>query len=353
MRLSYWTLAFICCACGTSEQAGTTDTEVKKVMPRYTTSVLPYDSDDPAIWLNQEDLSASLIIGTDKEDTHGGIYAFDLRGQLDSSRMVTGVNRPNNVDIAYGFPMGEDTVDIMVFTERGENRIRVYSMPGFMALDGNDGIPVFEDDTHRKPMGVALYTRLHDQAIFAVVSRKENPDNRNDYLYQYRLFWDGTRVKGELVRKFGEVAEGGEIEAICVDDKLGYIYYSDESFGIRKYHANPDSVNTQLAVFGKEGFVRDREGISLYETSDAEGFLMVSDQQGNEFHFYRREGEDGNPHEHPLLAQVPVNTNMSDGSEATSVPLGPDFPEGMFVAMSDDRTFQYYDWRTFLPDTLR
>ena len=42
---------------------------------------------------------------------------------------------------------------------------------------------------------------------------------------------------------------------------------------------------------------------------------------------------------------VKLSTNASDGSEATSVPLGDAFPCGLFVAMSDDRTFQYYDWR--------
>jgi 3-phytase len=33
----------------------------------------------------------------------------------------------------------------------------------------------------------------------------------------------------------------------------------------------------------------------------------------------------------------------SDGSDVTSVAL-PGFPQGMFVAMSDDKTFQFYRW---------
>ena len=35
----------------------------------------------------------------------------------------------------------------------------------------------------------------------------------------------------------------------------------------------------------------------------------------------------------------------SDGSDVVAVTLGPQFPGGLFVAMSDDRTFHFYDWR--------
>ena len=35
------------------------------------------DPDDPAIWINKEKPSESLIIGTDKP-IGGGLYAFDL-----------------------------------------------------------------------------------------------------------------------------------------------------------------------------------------------------------------------------------------------------------------------------------
>ncbi|KUG26296.1 phytase [hydrocarbon metagenome] len=41
---------------------------------------------------------------------------------------------------------------------------------------------------------------------------------------------------------------------------------------------------------------------------------------------------------------VDVSTNNSDGCEVTNVNLGPNFPNGMFVAMSDDKTFHIYNW---------
>ena len=49
---------------------------------------------------------------------------------------------------------------------------------------------------------------------------------------------------------------------------------------------------------------------------------------------------------------VPVSTNESDGSDVTSAVLDPRFPSGLFVAMSDNRTFQYYSWDDIAGDDL-
>lgn len=45
-----------------------------------------------------------------------------------------------------------------------------------------------------------------------------------------------------------------------------------------------------------------------------------------------------------ILWAMYIIPNNSDGSEVTNVNLGPKFPHGMFVAMSDNRTFQIYNW---------
>ena len=332
------------------QQADASVTDLR-VSPMYVTDAVNHDSDDPAFWIHPTDASQSLILGTDKEDSVGGLYVFDLHGNMDSTAMVYPLDRPNNVDVGYGLVLAADTVDFAVVTERGKDRLRFFRLPDLSPIDGG-GIPVFEDDSAKAPMGVACYRRPTDGALFVIVSRKENPGNANDYLYQYRLHGENGVVVAELVRKFGEVQEGGEIEAIAVDDELGFVYYSDETFGIRKYYADPDMPNEQLAVFGQDHFVEDREGISIYPTGPGTGYLIVSDQQANEFHLYPREGSAGNAHVHPLLAEVPVSTNESDGSEVTALPLLAEYPQGLFVAMSDNRTFQLYGWHQILPDSL-
>jgi 3-phytase len=143
-----------------------------------------------------------------------------------------------------------------------------------------------------------------------------------------------------------------EIESIAVDNELGYVYYSDEGVGIRKYYAHPDSASKELAIFGTVGFQDNHEGISIYKFADGTGYILVSDQQANKFHIFPREGVPNDPHHHPCIKRVKSSTLDSDGSDITSVPL-PGFPHGLFVAMSSDRTFQFYRWEDFAGADLR
>lgn len=60
---------------------------------------------------------------------------------------------------------------------------------------------------------------------------------------------------------------------------------------------------------------------------------------------YKREGERANPHQHKLVVEIPVSTQGSDGSEVTQMDLGPKYPKGLLVAMSEGKFFHLYDWR--------
>jgi len=308
--------------------------------PSVITEPVKHDTDDPAIWINAKDVSQSLVVGTDK-DTDGGLYVFNLEGKI--VRKVSGLKRPNNVDIAYGMRLAGKPVDIAVVTERETNKIRIFRIPDMRPVD-NGGIGVFTGEQLRGPMGIALYTRSSDDALFAVVSRKSGP--ADGYLWQYRLEDDGKgQVRATLVRKFGKYSGKKEIESIAVDNQLGYIYYSDEQCGVHKYYADPDKGNDELSLFATTGFISDHEGISIYPVSDSTGYILVSNQQKNTFMVYPREGDKDNAQKHSLLAEIPVSASESDGSDVTAVNLGKKFPKGLFVVMSNGRVFQYYDWR--------
>lgn len=320
------------------------------VQPTYITDPVPHDSDDPAIWINPADPAQSLIVGTDKASPDGGLYVFDLQGKMVDS--VPGLHRPNNVDIEYGMVAGGDTFAIAVTTERLRGQLRAFRLPEMTPVDGG-GLPAFADeaDSNRAVMGISLYRRPRDGAIFAMVSRKTEDGAPADSaaLAQYHLVGqaDGS-VQAELVRRFGYFSGHKEIEAIAVDDAQGYVFYSDEQRGVRQYHADPDSPNVELAHFATEGFAEDHEGISIYPTGERSGYLLVSDQGAQRFQVF---GRAGTTHRH--LGTVPVAALESDGSELTAVALNADFPQGLFVAMSDDRTFHLYDVRVVLGEWLR
>lgn len=329
-----------------------TNTGPGVVRPVIVTQPVRYDTDDPAIWVNAQDPAKSLVIGTDK-DSDGGLYVFDLQGKEVPSKTVHGLKRPNNVDLAYGLKLGGQPTDFALVTERETGKLRAFRLPDMKPLDhGNLDVFVGGAEGERMPMGIAIYTRPADGAMFAVVGRKTGP--KEGYLAQYRLADDGTgQLTQTLVRTFGTWSGKKEIESIAVDNELGFIYYSDEGVGVRKYYANPEKGNAELALFAKTGFSEDHEGISIYKTGPQTGYILVSDQGASQFRFFARQGTAADPNAYPELRAVKVAAHFSDGSDVTNVPLNAQFPHGLFVAMSDNKTFHYYRWEDMLGKEIR
>jgi 3-phytase len=326
---------------------------VTAIKPVVVTEPVSVDTDDPAIWINKVDPANSLVIGTDK-DANGGLYVFDLKGKIIKDKTITGLQRPDNVDIEYGLKIGGHDRDIAVVTERMTHKLRIYGLPTMQPLD-NGGLEVFEGETgdlHRDLMGISMYKDTKTGDVFAIVGRKNGPDG--EYLWQYKLEDNGNNgVKGTLVRKFGKYSGKKEIESIAVDDELGYIYYSDEGVGVRKYYADPAKGNEELALFATTNFAADHEGISIYTINDGTGYILVSDQGENNFNVYPREGTAKGPHDHPLIKVIPTSTQESDGSEVTSVSIPGTFESGLFVGMSADKTFQLYRWEDMAGKDLK
>jgi 3-phytase len=356
-----WGIAILMSAgCGSPPAAAPASTSDPGVplKPTGQTSPVPNDPDDPAIWIHPTDPSKSLILGTDKIEATGGLYVFGLDGV--QRQAVTPLDRPNNVDVEYGTSIGGRLTDIAVVTERKRHALRVFAIPadgGALTDLAPGGLPVLAGASEQasEPMGIGIYKRPRDGAVFAIVAPKTG--GVSDYLWQYRIGGDRTgRLTATLVRRFGqfsrvggEPGDIGEIEALVVDDGAGYVYYSDERFGIRKYHADPDHPEAarELAVIGRDGYHGDREGLAIYETGERSGFLVSSDQVpgSTRLRLFRREGSASNPHDHAEVRTFVTASDSTDGLDVTSRAL-PGYPRGLLLMMNaGPRNFLIYDWR--------
>tara|TARA_R110002049_G_scaffold37208_3_gene117562 strand:- start:2842 stop:3861 length:1020 start_codon:yes stop_codon:yes gene_type:complete len=310
--------------------------KLPEIVAATVTEKTPHDTDDPAIWINKNNPEESIVFGTDKDEVNGGVYAFNLDGKIIKEKSLTNISYPNNVDVEYGFKLTDSTsTDVMVFSEREKHQIRVFSVPDMRPLD-NGGFKVFEDESNvemKRPMGVSLYKNPETGNISVIVSRKNGP--REGYLYQYELVSDSLGIKANLLRKVGAFSGQKEIEAIAVDDEAGYVYYSDEGFGIRKYHANPEKGDAELALFGVEYFKDDIEGIAIAKYAD-KGFLIVSNQQAHTFNIFNLETN-------AFVKELNLGTIETDGCDVTTVSLGNKFPNGLFVSMNDEMNFFFHD----------
>ncbi len=299
------------------------------------------DADDPAVWLNPGDPEKSLIVGTNKVAApDGSLVVFGLDGK--ARQTIAGLNRPNNVDVEYGLG---GKVDIAVTTERLGQRLIVYKIDE-SGLTEIGRVAVFE-----APMGIGLYKRPKDGVVFAIVSRKSGP--ASGYLWQYRLdLGNDGKVTGTKVRELGSFSGSKEIEAVAVDDELGFIYYADEDFGIRKWHADPDAkgADREIAVLGQKNFTLNREGIAIYAVKNGTGYVVCTDQipGGSNYYVYRRKGDQATP-----VAVLHGTADMTDGMEVTSAVRTKAFPGGFLIAMnSKDRNFLLFPWpKKQLPHT--
>lgn len=329
-----------------------TNSKNVKIFPKLATDSVRVDADDPAIWVNAANPALSVIIGTDKDSAHGGLYVWNLQGE---QLQFVPIERPNNVDVRHGMKLGARTIDIAVTQECRKQTLRVFEIN---TVDGKlidittrEGIATPELEA---PYGLCLYRRPSDGAMFVIASSRAGESAR--HLHQYQLFEDEHgKIRGKYVRAFGRNSIADKVEGLVADDEFGYVYAADEEAAVRKYHADPANDNAnELAAFALEdGIFGDREGLAIYRCDAKSGYLLLSSQKGKRYSsikVYRREGEPGNPHEHKLLTTLDtVGSNETDGLEVTHHGVHEQFPHGMIVKHdSPGRHFKIYSWKDIM-----
>lgn len=303
--------------------------------PVGATSSVPHDADDPAVWINPADPAKSLILGTDKNEETGGLYAWNLDGE--EQWKVTPMDRPNNVDVIQSGA---------VVTERIQRRLRLVSIlrdGSPRDVTGQTAVLAHEQGEKGAPMGVAVWSP-EPGAFEAVVSQKES--SRWRPLQRLRIaFEDGDQRRPMHARPAGRLGvysgdPEGEIEAMVIDRERGILFYADELSGIRAWDLRADRA---LAHFGLTGYEGDREGLAIWRRG-GRTLLVSCDQieQASRLHVW----DVTNPSRPVRIAIIPTVSDSTDGIEISTEAVSPKYPAGILVMMdSDERRFQIYDLR--------
>jgi 3-phytase len=282
-------------------------------------------ADDVALWINQADPAASLVIGTDKR---GGLESYDLKGRR-VQRLPGPAGTFNNVDVRSGFSLDGQTVTLVGTAGRELSFFQID--PGTRQLRD---VGARDFPSKWSEVGYCMYRSAVSGRFYAFITE---PDGD---VTQYELFDQGGRVDARVVRDWplGRSAEG------CVaDDATGRLFVSEEKAGIWRFNAEPDASpvdRTQVDRVGGGGhLVADVEGLALVAQPGRDGFLIASSQGDNSFAIYRR-GQD-----HAWVGQREVvdgtaadGCSATDGIEAVAADLGPDFPSGIFICQDGDNT---------------
>ena len=132
------------------------------------------------------------------------------------------------------------------------------------------------------------------------------------------------------------------------DDVFGNFYVAEEDVGIWKYGAEPGDGDTRTAVdaIANGRLTADVEGLSIYYTSDNQGYLLASSQGASEFVIYDRLGD--NPYITTFNTADGYGidpVSETDGIDVTNANLGPFFPEGVFIAHDNDNDLLYSNFK--------
>ncbi len=308
---------------------------VTRVPADVETAPVPSRSaDDPAIWVHPNDPTLSVIIGTDKS-AEGGLHVYDLAGR---ELQFVGGGGMNNVDLRYGFPLGEATIDLVAATNMSTYSIALFAVePASRTLLD---VAARQISTGAVLTGCCMYRSAKTGKYYFFGNSVDGQ------VEQWELFDDGSgKVDAKLVRRF---AVGGRTEGCVADDELGFFYISDERAGIWRYGAEPDAgEERRLVDHVGARLVADIEGLAIYYGANGDGYLIASSQGSNWFSVYGRGGNN------EFVTRFQISTSggrvkATDGIDVVNVGLGPQFPNGLFVAHDgarrDKTNFKLVSW---------
>jgi 3-phytase len=272
------------------------------------------DQDDLCFWLHPTDAALSTIIVSDKAADR--LFVYDLQGALLQS-VVTG--QPGNIDSRYGFPLGGTLVDIVAYNERDTDRIRVFKVDPatrLLAPIDNGGFPSGDN------YGFTLYRNPLTNRFYALTGPGDNT-----VVKQWELVDNGAGVVTG-VGPLRQMPFTGTVESMVGDDDTGRLYVCQENGGVWEFGGDPDQPATgvRFAPVNTNGLTEDVEGIAIYHTAGAGGYLIVSSQGSDDYKVYDREP----PHAFRGTFSI-SGVSDTDGLDVLNLPLGPEFPQGVLA----------------------
>ena len=298
-------------------------------------------ADDPAIWVNEANPEASLVVATNKVR---GFVVYGLDGAIVST---SDVGRVNNVDLRDGIEVGGQPTIVVAATNRTTETIDV------LALDPDTGglAPLLDTpirpDFDAEPYGLCLYRPAASGELYVFANDLDGA------VEQWRLdaAASGSGLTGTRVRSW---AVGSQTEGCVADDANGWLFIGEEEVGVWRYGAGPIASTTErLAVdrvgVGEPGgghLSASIEGLSIYAPPDGgpdDGYLVASSQGNNTYVVYDRApphayrgtfrvgGSPGASGGGTLVGGAVDGAEDTDGLQVVSAPLGPRYPLGLLV----------------------
>jgi 3-phytase len=292
-------------------------------------------ADDPAVWRNAANPSASLIVGTDKK---AGLYVYGMDGKVRGSSLT---GRYNNVALFAG----EHGIVVIASdrTDPANSKLALFLLdPATGALSPLASVPSGSGEGY----GVCVTGAPRIAMVGAA-----------DAMTVYAAIKDGSVRQISISHKDGKVehAMGAswklatQIEGCVIDPATGALFVGEEDVGIWKIDpARPSAPPVLFAAADGKALVADVEGLAFASDPRGAGYLIASSQGDNAYAVFDAATA-------KLLGRFRINggaidgTFETDGIEVAVGDFGTGFDQGVFIAQDGDngggtQNFKLVSW---------
>jgi 3-phytase len=318
-KLSLLLLVFSLAGCGDSnDESASSETPSETPNPPTplleTTAALTPLANQPLIWLHPTDTALSIILGTHQE----AIETYNLQG---NQLQVLPTDHLKALDFRYNFPLNGQLRTLLMAIDAA-SQLQLYTIiPDTLQLQA---LPQPQLTPPSAPKNLCLYQSAHTGKFSLYLI-----DNQG-LVQQWELFQTAEgKISANLMRQW----EGGG--DVCVaDDQLSYLYLA-KAQQLFKYQAEPQAGTEAQLIDTAPNAISH---LSLYYTSEKNGYLLASQPQANNFLVYQQQ-------DNHLLGSFTIiaNDNIdavdnSIGIAVTNVALSPSFANGLLVAQDSENT---------------
>ena len=301
-NLVVFALAATLAACSPDDPGSAQNAEVAEVPAiaarLATEKTFRHAAVDSALWLDAQQPGNSLLLVSGGE---GGLEINDLSGKRVARFESLEVGF---VDVRQNVANGSGTVDLVIASDLGRGAVRVHAFDApARRVTELTAAPIAVNDAIT---GVCTYRSSLTDKLYAFVATDQGQ------LEQWELYLRDGKAYGRFVRR---IAAGKGVAHCVADDVTGEVFFSEESVGIWRVAAEPesDAARTPVDLVEPRGTLHEEvKGLAVYRR-DAHSYLVAADAGAGAFNVYG--------HDERLIGAFRVSGNGLDAGDTEGLTL--------------------------------
>lgn len=253
----------------------------------------------------------------------GGLELYTLSGERIGA---TPAGEVVAVDVGHGVPLGTGTATVVAAIDIGTQSLRLFAYADDALTEmGARAVPLgFAAE------GLCLYRHPLDDALHAFIVGDGGE-------VDHQVIHDAAdgRLDARQVRR---IQVPSSLKQCVVDQRAGHVYAAEESVGIWRFNADPESDLGAALLDSPRGHLEDEVGgLALHDGGDGARWLMASNASAGAINVYDLDRDTA------FVGSVAVVARGADEPvdepgvlHATRVALGPAYPHGALLVVDED-----------------